>query len=228
VRRGEPRCLNVGCGLSTGPSWVSVDSSASLRLSRLPLVGTVLAKVARLPNWPPSVLSGDIVKGHDVRPGSCDLVFASHVLEHLSEEDGYRALTHIYGYLRPGGYFRCIVPDLETYARRYLAGLAAGDRIGAGGASRAFMTQTGLGREQSRNSLVGRMREAWSNARHQWMWDRYALSAAVDRVGFQNVEVRAFGEWADDRFGEVEDKARHEDSVCLEAQKPGADTHGLG
>jgi hypothetical protein len=228
VRHDQPRCLNVGCGLSTGPSWVSVDCSASLRLSRLPFVGRVLAKVAGLPNWPPSVVYGDIVKGHVVPPGSCDLVFASHVLEHLTEEDCCRALTHIYGYLRPGGYFRCIVPDLETYARRYLAGLASGDRLVAGQASRAFMTQTGLGREQSRGSMVGRMRDAVSNARHQWMWDRYALSAALTRVGFQNVEVRAFGEWADDRFREVEEKARHEDSVCLEGQRPRAETHGLG
>src|SRR3989442_2634462 len=102
-KRGRALCVNVGCGLSTGASWVNIDSSPSLRLSRLPLVGEVLVRVARLPAWPPSARYGDIVKGTTIRPGSCDLIFASHVLEHLSEEDCSLALAHIYASLRPGG-----------------------------------------------------------------------------------------------------------------------------
>lgn len=219
--RGRALCVNVGCGLSTGANWVNIDSSPSLRLSRLPLIGRVLVRVARLPDWPPSVLYGDIVRGTGIQPGSCDLIFASHVLEHLSEEDCARALAHIYASLRPGGYFRCIVPDLETYARRYIGGLAAGDRSLAGEAGPEFMRHTRLGKAESRAPMGVRLREALSNARHQWMWDRHSLSAALCRVGFQNVEVRPFGAWADERFGEVEEKERHADSVCLEAQKPG-------
>ncbi|MGH7552947.1 MAG: class I SAM-dependent methyltransferase, partial [Longimicrobiales bacterium] len=109
VSRSNPPtalCLNIGCGSSIGDRWLNIDSSCSLSLSRLPLVGRLLARLLSLPMWPKAVVSGDIVKGLAILPNSCDLVFASHVLEHLAKEDCYRALRNIYRCLRPGGYFR--------------------------------------------------------------------------------------------------------------------------
>lgn len=214
--RFNATCLNVGCGLSSGREWLNVDSSYSLRLSRLPIVGRILSKVLSLPGWPRAVVAGDVVKGLDISVNRCDLVFASHVLEHLAEEDCYRALRNIYLYLRPGGYFRCIVPDLETHARSYLARLESLDPA----ASHSFMTDANVGLRSSRSGARARLGEAFSNTRHQWMWDRVSLASALREVGFRDVAERGYGEWADARFAQVEERERHQGSVCLEARKP--------
>ena len=163
---------------------------------------------------------GDIVKGIRIPKSSCQLVFASHVLEHLSEQDFYRALHNMYSSLRPGGYVRIIVPDLETYAKEYIQRLASSDINVSAKANSYFMTKANVGVQRVRNPLLERVREAFANSRHQWMWDRPSLEKALLQIGFHDVRFRNYGEWADERFREVEDKERHLESICAEAQKP--------
>jgi predicted SAM-dependent methyltransferase len=45
------------------------------------------------------------------RPLLADAYFAEHVWEHLSAEDGVRALKQLSAFLRPGGHVRLAVPD---------------------------------------------------------------------------------------------------------------------
>lgn len=212
-------CLNVGCGVSAAPGWLNVDGSFSLRLARLPLLGSVLARAVGAPAWPRSVVYGDVVVGLGLSESSCALVFASHVLEHLSEPDCRRALGHLYRYLRPGGLLRCIVPDLEVQAREYLRRLSDPDRAVAARASGEFLAATSLGLREARNGPRSRLREAFSNSRHQWMWDRPSLEWILHDVGFRDVRFRKYGDWADERFGDVEEESRHVDSLCAEARK---------
>jgi predicted SAM-dependent methyltransferase len=42
---------------------------------------------------------------------SIDAIFAEHVWEHLTTEDGLAAAQRCFRYLRPGGYLRAAVPD---------------------------------------------------------------------------------------------------------------------
>ena len=213
-------CLNIGCGLSAGPSWLNIDASYSLRLSHLPVIGKAAARLLNAPAWPESVQYGDIVRGVKLSQSSCRLVFASHVLEHLSEQDFRLALENIYSYLCPGGIFRCIVPDLETYTKEYLRLLSSSEPKVAAEANSYFMRKANIGIQCSRSHFLGRLREAFANSRHQWMWDKPSLKNVLLKAGFQNVIFRKYGEWYDDRFREVEEEGRHRDSICAEAQKP--------
>src|SRR3989442_7962506 len=113
-------CLNVGCGLSVGQNWVNIDASYSLLLSRIPAMGKIIAKAFTFPPWPKSIMYGDIVRGLKIPKSSCQLIFASHVVQHLSERDALCALGSIYPYLSPAGVFRGTVPDLERYERQTL------------------------------------------------------------------------------------------------------------
>ena len=110
-------CLNVGCGLIAPSGWTSFDSSFTLKLARIPIVGKNILRVINGPDWPSSVLCGDIVKGLNISFESCDLIFASHVLEHISLSDFHIAMNNIYSYLKKGGIFRTIVPDLNYYIK---------------------------------------------------------------------------------------------------------------
>ena len=213
-------CLNVGSGLSWGRSWLNVDASPSLRIARWPLVGRLIARGAGFPAWPSAVVWGDLVRGLRLGPGCCRLVFASHVLEHLSEPDAFRALTNVYRWLAPGGVLRAIVPDLEVLAGEYLAEVGAPGPRAAEAAPR-FLERAQLGLRETRIGLRARARETLSNSRHQWMWDRPSLESALRRVGFRDVAWRKYGEWADERYAEVEEEGRHQDAICAEARKPG-------
>ncbi|SEO79013.1 Predicted SAM-depedendent methyltransferase [Amphibacillus marinus] len=50
---------------------------------------------------------------------SIDALLAEHVWEHLTLEEGNRAATICYQYLKPGGYIRCAVPDGYFRSRSY-------------------------------------------------------------------------------------------------------------
>jgi len=85
-------CLNVGCGLIAPSEWTSYDSSFTLKLARTPIIGSSIIRIINGPDWPSSALCGDIVKGLNIPFESCDLIFASHILEHISLSDFHIAI----------------------------------------------------------------------------------------------------------------------------------------
>lgn len=89
-----------------------------------------------------NAIYGDIVRGLRIDPESCDLVFASHVLEHLTMPDFEMALCNIYMYLRLGGLVRVIVPDLHAFIETYRPD--AEDAATASEAAPRFMTRAGV------------------------------------------------------------------------------------
>lgn len=210
-------CLNIGCGNSPADGWLNIDSSPHLRASKIPIVGRIVLRQAKNKGGIRRAVYGDIVHGLNLKNDSCELVFASHVLEHLTTADFDTALDNIYAYLRPGGILRVIVPDLRYYIERYR--IDCEDEAVAREAAPRFMTLSGIAGLGSRKTLSARMREALSNRRHQMMWDGRSLTAALAQHGFQNIHTCRYGDWGDGRFAAVEAEARHERSICLEAAK---------
>ncbi|MEM8642866.1 MAG: methyltransferase domain-containing protein [Cyanobacteria bacterium P01_G01_bin.54] len=213
-----PICLHVGCGLVVGQSWLNVDASPSLRLVKLPLMGGWLQQRLNLPPWSPQVRYGNIVQGLAIAPRSCELIYASHVLEHLSRQDFERAMQRIWGYLQPGGTFRAVVPDLEGLARDYCQALQ--DPAIASQAADTFMQLSCLGHPGSRATLRQRLRDALANHRHQWMWDRASLTEAFTAQGFTAVRVCPYRDWPDARFAEVEHEESLTGAIAVQGQKP--------
>lgn len=84
------------------------------------MVGAVFSKFIS-PRFPDRVQYGDIVRGLSIPRDSCDLIYCSHVLEHLSLEDLRLALRNTHGYLKAGGTFRLVLPDFEQQLAVYLA-----------------------------------------------------------------------------------------------------------
>ncbi|MFP4299067.1 MAG: class I SAM-dependent methyltransferase [Spirulinaceae cyanobacterium] len=210
-------CLHIGCGLVVAPDWQNYDASLSLRLSKLPGIGKIVAQKLSFPDWSDTAYYGNIVKGLDIQPESCDLVYAAHVLEHLSLTDFHIALDNIYSYLKPGGIFRAVVPDLEQYIQSYWQ-QRQNDAI-ASQAAINFMTASGIGHSRSRKTWKDRLREALANHRHQWMWDRPSLQAAFAEHGFKNPRFCTYGDWADPRFAKVEYKDSFEYAIGVEGCK---------
>jgi len=91
--------VQYGCGFSVAEGWRNFDASPTLRLERLPVVGRFV--VGNMARFPDIVEYGDICKGLPVAANSCEAIYCSHVLEHLSLEDFRLALQNTYEHLKP-------------------------------------------------------------------------------------------------------------------------------
>lgn len=210
-------CLNIGSWLDVAQGWTNVDSSAYIRISQIPIIGSLILSAVHAPSIPQSIIYGDLVKGLKIEPNSCKLIFASHILEHLSLADFHVALNNLYVYLQPQGILRIIVPDLKQYINQYTQQLSEESK--ANQAAHSFIFGSGLGYKKTRQSLSHRFQEILSNSRHQWMWDEPSLSTALSKHGFKDIRRCKYGEWQDTRFAAVEKEKRHWNSLCLEATK---------
>jgi SAM-dependent methyltransferase len=200
-----------GCGLCAPKQWCNFDSSPLLRLQRLPLVGPMMPS-GPFGRFPINVRYGDIVRGLPIPSNSVELLYCSHVLEHLSLHELRVALHNAFHLLRPGGIFRLVLPDLTFFAQQYI-------NSNSPNAALAFMRETYLGKEQRRRNLVAFMREWLGSSQHLWMWDYSSLSEELENSGFQAVRRAIFGDSGLSPFAAVEDPERWENALGIQCQK---------
>lgn len=211
----EKQYIHYGCGLSAPKEWKNFDTSPTLRLQKLPLIGT-LVKGRLNAVFPDNVFYGDIVKGLPLEENSCDAVYCSHVLEHLALKDFRTALLNTYKILKPNGIFRCVLPDLEVICREYLKAVEGKDPNG----SINFMGKGSLlGLEERPKGIKGFLTSYLGNAKHLWMWDHVSLEMELSKVGFKNIRKASFNDSSVGAFKFVENKERFESAVALEAVK---------
>lgn len=203
--------VQFGCAWSAPDSWRNFDASPTLRYERLPVIGRLYTKNAM--RFPENVEYGDVVKGLPIQPGSCDAVYCSHVLEHLSLEDFRAAIINTYELLSPGGVFRLVVPDLEALANAYVK---SKDPL----AAVVFMQDSFLGSISRPRGLTGALKAFLGNNAHLWMWDYKSLQHELDHAGFVNIRRCEFGDADDPLFKDVEDRDRFVNAVAIESRRP--------
>lgn len=213
IRRwgGNVIILNLGCGFHAcaHPNVVNIDWSIYIRAraSRLGrLVAPMLLKGERRQRFerlPPNVLAYNLKNGIPFPDQSVDVVYHSHVLEHIERDLVPGFLREVFRVLRRGGIHRIVVPDLEVLCRRYVENLeiASGDPeararhdlfIGSmfeqcvrrhPGATRGMSPH----RRFIHELLFGDARRRGET--HQWMYDRVNLSHLLEEAGFTNVRI---------------------------------------
>jgi predicted SAM-dependent methyltransferase len=217
---GEVVYVQYGCGRSCPEGWINFDASPTLRLQRLTLIGKLFQSGEIV--FPKRARFGDIVKGLPVADGSVRGVYASHVLEHLTYAEFWRALDHTFRMLKPGGIFRLIVPDLQVRAQRYLEKLQIGDTE----ANSWFMHSVGFGAECRQRGIMASLRNAFGHSNHLWMWDQNSIANALQKTGFIHIRRCRFGDCTDEAFRSVEEVSRFHDGAegleecAMEAIKP--------
>jgi len=194
--------VQYGCGLCAPFGWRNFDASPTLRLQKL------FGRLIPGPRFDRGVEYGDIVKGLPIAPAACQLVYASHVLEHLSLTDFRTALKNTLSYLAPGGVFRLVVPDLEYLARQYLNGKD----------SYWFMQETALGLEM-RPRRMGIIRSWLGNSSHLWMWDFPSMEKELREAGFGNIRRAQFNDSTLGDFQGVEDEGRWTNCLGVECTR---------
>ncbi len=93
--------LNIGCGSRFLENWVNLDKYPTN----------------------PRVQKCDVQHGIPFPDNTFDVVYHSHLLEHLSKEDALSFTNECFRVLRSGGVLRVVVPDLERISHLYLLAL---------------------------------------------------------------------------------------------------------
>lgn len=179
--------IKVQFGTGPGPqrnNWINFDSSPTLLIQKIPLIGHRLTK--NKPKFDLNISYGDIIKGLPLKNNSVDYLFCSHILEHLSYQDFKKAILNSKSILKKGGHLGLIVPDLESYINIYIKEKISGKIANS---SINFMKNTHLGLYETRDSIISRIKHAFSNSRHQWMWDEESLKNTLLEFNFKNITV---------------------------------------
>jgi hypothetical protein len=115
ARRDVSLRLNLGCGRTTNEEFVNIDFNFFLRLGRIPGVKSILTRFGiSYPNLD-QVMIHDLRKGIPFAAETVDIVYHSHLLEHIDYEQVNMFLEEIQRVLKVGGIQRLVIPDLELH-----------------------------------------------------------------------------------------------------------------
>ncbi len=210
--------INVGCGQTPTMGWRNFDNSLTLRLSRLGNLGWwafrlglldanqyEFMKFARANN----IEYGDATKGLPIQDGAVDVLYSSHMLEHLDREDAGLFLKEAQRLLAAGGVIRLVVPDIRKLVEQYVL---AGD-------ADAFVESTLLWTKSPRTLLNRAYFLIVGSRNHKWMYDGKSLSQLLGEHGFVRIKVVQSGETMIENPAWLDLHERVSESVCVEAIK---------
>jgi predicted SAM-dependent methyltransferase len=210
--------VNIGCGRTPTEGWVNFDNTPAIKLAKSPLKRN-LAKLFRLLNQPQieniewlmanTIEFADAQKKIPLPEKSIEVLYTSHMFEHLSRDGAIRFLDEAKRVLVDGGVIRIVIPDLEKAISEYNERKNADE----------FM-ETLLLSAPPINSLRDKLWLIFSGYRHhQWMYDGNSLSRLMENRGFRNVTIQRSGETLINNPGNLNLFEREEESVVVEAMR---------
>lgn len=239
--------LNIGSSARVAAGWTNVDFNWLARMATMPWLSWALCRVGviskerweRIQKISRNIIVHDIRRPLPFAEATYDVVYHSHVLEHLDREAGKRLIEECRRVLKSGGVLRIVVPDLEVLVNRYTRAL---EQVQAGASRSGYdsamsdlfdqmVNQVPSGR--SSQNLVTRLlerifvRDTRANGEsHQWMYDSWSLAALLDDLGFADIKtvdattsrIKSWGQWCLDVNEDGTIYKR--DSIFIECQKP--------
>jgi predicted SAM-dependent methyltransferase len=211
--------INIGCGQTPTTGWRNFDNSLSLRLAKIPLLPKLLYKGKLLEGSQYQFIQfaksnqieyGDATKGLPISSGSVDVLYGSHMFEHLDKTEAKLFLKEARRVLRSGGIIRLSVPDLRRQVQKYVE---FGD-------ADTFIASTHLCQSNPR-TILQRLRILIVGTRHhKWMYDGPSIVRLLSSMGFKEPCVLSAGTTMIPSPGELDLFEREDESVYLEAFNP--------
>lgn len=209
----------MGCGQTRIPGWRNFDNSLSVRLAKLPILPDVLVRLGVLNSTQRKFIEfvqsngiehADATERLPFANGVVEVVYSSHMLEHLDRQEVSLFLAEALRVLRPGGIIRLALPDIRRQVESYLR---SGD-------ADAFIAGTRLTQPRPR-SLQDHLRFLISGPRHhQWMYDGPSICRLLTEGGFIRAEIVPPGESRIPRPEGLNLFERASESVFVEAERP--------
>jgi SAM-dependent methyltransferase len=201
--------LNLGCGEQVVEGWINVDYALGAKLARLPLFKNINNKVKLFEyNWDTNIVIQDLRKTFPWKTESIDIIYSSHLLEHLTRKEGLKFLKKSHRVLKKNGIIRIIVPDLEYYVAQYIKKEIPAD---------LFIERLGVLYDESGSSIKQRLSK-FLQSPHKCMYDAPALLSALAKAGFNASGKKAFESDISD-IEAVELEGRTQNAVIAEGRK---------
>lgn len=209
--------VNVGCGATPTPGYVNFDNSLTVRLARRPALLAGLHRLRVMKDeqvaFARQALSGSVRWADALHlplaDSSCEIVYTSHMFEHLRRDDAVRFLAEARRVLVPRGWLRIVVPDLERMVTRYLGDHDADQFVEAtllaDPSERTF-------RRRVTQLLVG-------DRHHAWMYDARSMVKQLHASGFVDARAVPPGTTRISDPGELDLRERQDESVFVEAMR---------
>lgn len=215
--------LNLGCGATRPEGWINTDSSLNAQLQKAGAAGRFIAKkIFRSVAYDShNVQYMNLNKRWKFRDGSVDIVYASHLFEHLSLVSAELFLKESYRTLKPGGVIRIVVPDIYKISKKYIQEYEAGNSEAAD----ALMWAINMHREGQYGSRQGLFKKIILEMsgyphQHKFMYDEVSLRKRLVEAGFRDILSLSYGisEYIPE-IKEVEGATESYLSIYLEGKK---------
>ena len=216
IEKYNMKKVNLGSGLTIVEGWINIDKSWNIYLSKFPIIKKILYKLGLISEsafrakWRGKYVRHDVTRGLPFESESVDVIYCSHLLEHLTRNEARRVCQEAYRVLKENGIIRAVVPDLKVLARKYVEE----DRKFFGDSKRPladlFIESLFLERYE-RPSL-----ERLFHSLHKTMYDAESLIFLLKSAGPYKIRECIFREGVCPDLEKIEHRRR---SVYLEAQK---------
>lgn len=178
--------LHIGCGTNYFEGWINIDNNSDNNIKKLDL------------NW-------DLRNPLPFKANCVDFIYNEHFLEHLTVQDGLKALRDFKRVLKPNGILRIAMPDLTDIIKTYNN---KNWKIDNAESFRKF----GLDFMQTRAEYLNINFRWWG---HQWLYDWEELERRLIEAGFNNITQCKLKKSSYTEFQNLE--TRNESSLIAEA-----------
>ena len=181
--------LHIGCGKNYFEGWVNIDNNSDNNIEKLDL-------------------NFDLRNSLPFEENSVDIIYNEHFLEHLTVEEGLRALVDFNRVLKPDGILRIAMPDLEDAVALY-------NNPNWREENKASMDKFGLGFIQTKAEYLNINMRWWG---HKWLYDWEELERRLKEAGFQKIKKCQWRESENPELNNLE--TRSESTLIAEASLP--------
>lgn len=210
--------LNIGCGKTPTKGWRNLDNSPSLLIANFSSLVFILNKLNLINNQ--SIINikffqknniewADATRKIPAETDTVEVIYTSHMLEHLDCLEAASFLKEARRVLQPDGVIRIAIPDLKMKINKYIHSNDAD----------MFIESIHMCVPRPR-TICQKLRVMFVGPRHhQWMYDEISLSKLLIKSGFKNPITLKAGETTINNSGFLDLSERSEESVYVEAKK---------
>ena len=153
---------------------------------------------------------GNAPAGLRIKDQTVDVLYSSHMLEHLDRIEADIFLREAFRVLRPGGIIRIAVPDISKHVEQY----------NESGNADAFIKALHVCVPRPR-SLTDKLRLLLIGTRHhQWMYDATSLANLLQKHCFVRIVILPAGKTKIKSHEPLDLHENYTESVYIEAEKP--------
>ena len=210
--------INFGCGKTPIRGWVNLDNSFSLFLSKFPKL-VIFLEIFQLLNKPQkeaiyfykssNIRFANAEKKLSFKSNTADIIYSSHMLEHLSKIKAVEFIKECFRVLKKDGILRIVVPDLKKNINEYLVDQDADQFL-----KNSMILSPPLLTLKDKLFIL-----FFGYRHHQYMYDSKSIIKLISSVGFRKVCEQPPGRSLILLDDEINFYERKDESIYIEAVK---------